>query len=174
MPMNWTPEADAKLLVEIIKASDISMSKEFLNKVAQGMGGDCNAKTIQNRITRLKTAAGVTGSGSGTGSTPATPKKAATPRKPRQKKADTNATTPKRKRGKSAAASFETDMKLEPSDGDGDESPTKKVKSEQQDDNENDDQLTDIHMQAPSFFDGSLRRLLGMDAAGSRLGFFHD
>ncbi|KAB8067701.1 hypothetical protein BDV29DRAFT_163087 [Aspergillus leporis] len=51
MPMNWTDQADARLLVGIITLHSVKLDHKAL---AQFMGPDCTPSAIQHRIQRLK------------------------------------------------------------------------------------------------------------------------
>ncbi|KAF7118535.1 hypothetical protein CNMCM5793_008065 [Aspergillus hiratsukae] len=71
MPMTWSHEADAKLLLGILTTSNVEPDYEALAKY---MGPECTVYAIQHRIRKLKTDAGATGV-DGDSSVPATPEK---------------------------------------------------------------------------------------------------
>ncbi|KAE8152431.1 hypothetical protein BDV25DRAFT_137880 [Aspergillus avenaceus] len=51
MPIAWTAEADAKLLVAIISTSKMKID---LKAVAAFMGPECTVSSVQHRINRIK------------------------------------------------------------------------------------------------------------------------
>ncbi|KAF7588796.1 hypothetical protein BBP40_005227 [Aspergillus hancockii] len=51
MPMTWTDQADARLLVGIINLHNVKLDHKAL---AQFMGPECTPSAIQHRIQRLK------------------------------------------------------------------------------------------------------------------------
>ncbi|KAL1643137.1 hypothetical protein SLS58_005106 [Diplodia intermedia] len=110
MPMNWNAEADAKLLLGILKIYDIKINKgPMLDELNAFMGPDCVGLAITNRITRLKKAAEADGIGTASGSvTPA----AKTPKSGKRKNGNAsgdssqdNEESPTKKRAGAKAAS---------------------------------------------------------------------
>ncbi|EAW08476.1 uncharacterized protein ACLA_032110 [Aspergillus clavatus NRRL 1] len=70
MPMTWSPEADAKLLIGILNTSNVKLD---LDALAKWMGPECTVYAIQHRIRKLQEKAN---SGSpGGDSAPASPEK---------------------------------------------------------------------------------------------------
>ncbi|KAK2766228.1 hypothetical protein FQN54_007744 [Arachnomyces sp. PD_36] len=116
MPMNWNDQADAKLLIGIIKTAKPKIDYDAL---AAYMGEGCTAYGIQHRIRKIQAKANESGD-----SAPSTPSKAAGGT-PKGKKAPTPRKTPAKKTPKRKGAKEET-----ASDEEECASPTKKVKSE--------------------------------------------
>ncbi|KAF4308257.1 hypothetical protein GTA08_BOTSDO04739 [Botryosphaeria dothidea] len=74
MPIKWTPEADAKLLLGILHVYDIKMSGDKLEQLNAFMGPECSGQSIPLHVLRLKKAAAAIGTNGTNGSAPATPK----------------------------------------------------------------------------------------------------
>ncbi|KAF2490433.1 hypothetical protein BU16DRAFT_585649 [Lophium mytilinum] len=98
MPMNWTPEADAKLFVKVLNVSNIKLSQEVLDKIASEMSPDCTGRAIKERIFKLKQKAAGTGNSTTASSTPKAPRTPKTPRSGKGPKS-TPGTGQKRKGG---------------------------------------------------------------------------
>ncbi|KAE9963351.1 hypothetical protein EG328_011494 [Venturia inaequalis] len=133
MPMNWGPEADAKLFAAVLKVHDIKVNYAAL---AAEMGSDCTAKAITHRIAKIKSDGKA--SSTGAASTPTTPKRAratktvSTPKTPltagreRSRRASVKATN----YAQSDDDDSEDGVKRDADAGEGEESPSKKMKRE--------------------------------------------
>ncbi|WEW56383.1 hypothetical protein PRK78_001826 [Emydomyces testavorans] len=112
--MQWNHQADARLLVAIIKTGP----KLNLKAIAEFMGDDCTEYALQHRIRKLQKLA----ASKSDASAPATPTKGT----PRSKSANSTPGTAGKKRKAAVKEEDETDVKKE--------SPKKKVKREEYDD----------------------------------------
>ncbi|EME82184.1 uncharacterized protein MYCFIDRAFT_83566 [Pseudocercospora fijiensis CIRAD86] len=56
MPMDWTPQAEAKLIAAIFQVCDIKISSAEYAALAKIMGPECTPKAITHRVTKLKLA----------------------------------------------------------------------------------------------------------------------
>ncbi|KAL6233047.1 hypothetical protein BDW75DRAFT_216108 [Aspergillus navahoensis] len=54
MPMHWTAEANAKLFIGVLEQIKNQSVKLDYKALAEHMGPECNAKSIQNQFTKLK------------------------------------------------------------------------------------------------------------------------
>ncbi|KAJ9628575.1 hypothetical protein H2203_002476 [Taxawa tesnikishii (nom. ined.)] len=130
MPMVWNAEADAKLFVAVMKVYDVKVAGNKLNEVAQMMGPDCTAKAITHRLAKLRSQAV-----GGSSATPPTNAKSTTKRAPAR---STQSGSAKSKAGGEATKRSRVDAELSGEDDDddeegGEETPTKKVKMEMED-----------------------------------------
>ncbi|KAF2811105.1 uncharacterized protein BDZ99DRAFT_462382 [Mytilinidion resinicola] len=80
MPMNWTPEADAKLFVKVLNVSNIKLSQDVLDAIASEMSPDCTGRAIKERIFKLKQKAAGPGNSTAASTTPRAPRTPKTPR----------------------------------------------------------------------------------------------
>ncbi|BCS26685.1 uncharacterized protein APUU_51396S [Aspergillus puulaauensis] len=81
MPMNWTAEANAKLLLGVLDQLKETNVKLNYQKLADYMGSECNKKSIENQLSKLRKSAGSDSNNQSTPGTPATP--GGTPKKRR-------------------------------------------------------------------------------------------
>ncbi|KAL4870712.1 hypothetical protein BDV12DRAFT_48688 [Aspergillus spectabilis] len=81
MPMTWTPEKNAQLLLGILDQLKDQNVKISLQKLAEYMGPDCTFKAVEGQMTKLKKQSAHTPANGATTSAPSTP--AATPKKRR-------------------------------------------------------------------------------------------
>ncbi|KAJ0426881.1 hypothetical protein BJY00DRAFT_306874 [Aspergillus carlsbadensis] len=80
MPMNWTPEKNAKLFLGVLEQGKEQNLKLNYKRLAEYMGPDCTWKAIENQIAKLKKNASAGPDPNGqSASAPSTP--AATPKK---------------------------------------------------------------------------------------------
>ncbi|OJJ01803.1 hypothetical protein ASPVEDRAFT_83327 [Aspergillus versicolor CBS 583.65] len=96
MPMNWTPEANAKLFLGVLdqlKEKNVKLDNE---RLAAYMGPECNKKSVENQFTKLRKMVGSDSNNKSAPGTPATP--AGTPKKRRAP--DSAKSTPSKKKKK--------------------------------------------------------------------------
>ncbi|KAB2572280.1 hypothetical protein DBV05_g9059 [Lasiodiplodia theobromae] len=130
MPMIWNAEADAKLLLGILKIYDVKISKSpKLEELNAFMGPDCVGLAITNRITRLKKS--VEGDGNGTnGAATTTPK---TPKSGKRKNggdAQDGEESPTKKRGRTKNTAKDEMSKSSDEGGEAAEAPDMAVNQE--------------------------------------------
>ncbi|OJJ59182.1 hypothetical protein ASPSYDRAFT_105027, partial [Aspergillus sydowii CBS 593.65] len=94
MPMNWTAEANAKLLLGVLDQLKEMNVKLNYQKLATHMGSECNKKSIENQLGKLRKMAGGDSNNNSAPGTPATP--AGTPKKRRAE--DSAKSTPSKKK----------------------------------------------------------------------------
>ncbi|TID19494.1 hypothetical protein E2P81_ATG06661 [Venturia nashicola] len=133
MPMNWGPEADAKLFAAVLKVHDIKVNYAAL---ATEMGADCTAKAITHRIAKIKSDGKAAGGG---GSIPAagnTPKRVRAPMAP---KTPVSASKERTRRASAKPPKYalsdedhddDSENEIKEDEEAGGESPSKKVKTE--------------------------------------------
>ncbi|KAL4971919.1 hypothetical protein BDW66DRAFT_163310 [Aspergillus desertorum] len=54
MPMSWTAEANAKLLIGVLEQIKTQSVRLDYKALAEHMGPECNARSVQNQFTKLK------------------------------------------------------------------------------------------------------------------------
>ncbi|KAK3713916.1 hypothetical protein LTR37_008166 [Vermiconidia calcicola] len=54
MPMNWTAEADAKLMATIVQVCNVRLTGDQMKEVANAMGSECTPKAITHRMAHFR------------------------------------------------------------------------------------------------------------------------
>ncbi|KAL3432072.1 hypothetical protein BDV09DRAFT_198069 [Aspergillus tetrazonus] len=96
MPMSWTPEANVKLFIGVLEQIKTQSVKLDYKALAEHMGPECNAKSVQNQFTKLKKQAAEECGNAGA-NTPAIPND--TPKRRRAPVGSKMGTPAKKKRG---------------------------------------------------------------------------
>ncbi|KAL4994944.1 hypothetical protein BDV10DRAFT_188573 [Aspergillus recurvatus] len=100
MPMNWTAEANAKLFIGVLEQIKTQSIRLDYKALAEHMGPECNAKSVQNQFTKLKKQGAEKSGNDGANSSAITNN---TPKK-RRAPAGSKASTPAKKKKDAAVA----------------------------------------------------------------------
>ncbi|KAL3463881.1 hypothetical protein BJX64DRAFT_286842 [Aspergillus heterothallicus] len=100
MPMNWTPEQNAKLFLGVLEQGKEQSLKLNYKRLAEYMGPDCTWKAIEGQIAKLKKQAAhdPTEQSASAASSPSTP--AATPKKRGPRSTPVKSGSPQKKKQK--------------------------------------------------------------------------